>query len=415
MTTKKVGPASTLLTRLPPSAKMVRIVPHDWTTGNPNRPTKVVPSKQVTNPPKRGIYPQPSANGSPSSGTGNNNPNNGSGNDGSAGSGNNNDVNDNNNPDGGSMTQGNGGSWGNSGGNGNQQQPVGNPYLDPGRRRAVACMPVTDGDCGDGLVQRIRAGSPQQYEVPLPPTDCAAGYQRTITPETLMGLSSDSYHEERGDKVRMLPPWIATTPSGTVAMNNNDYNAVGVVGQMRAVYKTLFALGLYQGLTVDAVNGPAISVATLPAALANIPTLGIRIRWGIALLNYAPFELTIATGNTASGPGFGTLFGGVGANQQSLDRNITVTLTGTNGGLFYIPLAQRANPGMSFAQPAIGVGVDTTTVTFSGIPTAILASFSASVQLITAFHANAASFARALGIFDGPLSDEQAEAIYNHV
>lgn len=217
---------------------------------------------------------------------------------------------------------------------------------------------------------------------------CPVGYDPALAPESFLGrgCNNPSWVCDRG---RLLPPWLSNNEPGVVAAIVNDYTAVGTIGQMRAVFDTLYAIGEFQQTRYVGQLAGTTSTATVNS---SVPSLGVRIDWGVSLLAWAPFDLNISTTN------FETLFTG-----QTLNRSFSVRVGGANGGSIYIPFAQRAT-GITQAQPAIGriaggEGGDGT-VAATGIPAAIGASFSMTVQLLTAFHPITAAFGEGLNLLD---------------
>lgn len=225
----------------------------------------------------------------------------------------------------------------------------------------------------------------------FPPNDfsCPAGYNPAMTPESFLGggCRNPNWVCDRG---RALPPWLSTSDPTVVAAIINDYNAVGTVGQMRAVFEQLYALGEFSQNRYTAVVAGQTATSTVPNT-DNFVVLGVRVDWGVDLLNWQPFDLVLATN------GFQTLF-----NRQSVDRSFTVRVSRNNGSSIYVPLAQRT-VGISFAQPTLGqVNAATgATITASNIPATVAAAFGMTVQLLTAFHPITAAYGMALGLLDG--------------
>lgn len=220
-------------------------------------------------------------------------------------------------------------------------------------------------------------------------TSCPTGYNPAMTPESFLGggCANPNWVCDRG---RALPPWLSTSDATVVAAIINDYNAVGTVGQMRAVFDQLYSLGEFSQTRYPAVVAGNTATSTIPNT-DNFVTLGVRVDWGVDLLNWQPFDLVLATS------GFQTMF-----NRQTVDRSFTVRVSRNNGSSIYIPLAQRT-VGISFAQPTIGQvsAGNGATVTATNIPPTVAAAFGMTVQMLTAFHPITAAFGAALGLLDG--------------
>lgn len=289
----------------------------------------------------------------------------------------------------------------------------GNPWMPPAYSQPPADQGGGDNSGNDECCLAFGGPAvPRYYEANLPPNACRTGYQLAETPEALLAVGHVDYKRKASDRDRALPSWLATSKKGSIINNNSDYNMVGTVAQFKAVLKQLFSLGAYATTTQAGVAAGNNFVITLPAGLFGMPCIGFRLRWGVQLLNYAPFEMPIASS------GFKTLF--PTAAPQPVDRTFTVTVSGSNGGVIYVPLAQRflapgGGGGMSMAQNVVGAATDPTTITIGPLDPAVLTAFSASAQLITAFHPNAASFAYANGVLAGPPNKADYDWIYSRI
>jgi len=226
---------------------------------------------------------------------------------------------------------------------------------------------------------------------------CPAGYDRSITPESLLADSAHPIPYLR-DKARGLPSWISDSEACDMQRVIDDYTQVGTVGQTRAAIEALYAFGGFGDVRIAGILAGANDVATFP--VANLPvSIGFRLDWGIQLLNYAPFDMNIHTvgWSTAS-----TIL----SPQSPLvdaDRIFTTRVQKVSGGSIFVPWAARVTPGMSVAQQVMAVSVEVVAATISveNLPAAIAASFSMQVTLLTAFHPLTAQFATAIGAYVG--------------
>jgi len=225
------------------------------------------------------------------------------------------------------------------------------------------------------------------------PASCVEAYKRLLTPEALMGDVDDDPAAHVLDRPRALPSFLTNAAVDAIAVNFQDYNTIGTVGQTRAVLATLYS-AFKQDVSVTAMTVAATTAtATFSTAAADLPgTAGFLLRWGIALNNFAPFDLNIVT------TGWVSRFGGDNAN-----RNISIHVSNVIGSDLYIPWAVRVNPAMSMAQHVIAYApqsdVTNGVIQVTGIPAALAANFSASIQFLSAFSPATAALAKGYDLF----------------
>jgi hypothetical protein len=178
-------------------------------------------------------------------------------------------------------------------------------------------------------------------------------------------------------------------------VRNEDYPVVGTIGQARAVTESLYARGRHMPnvFPLTSVGGGVFEVyfgKDDPAAPfnANFPfSQGFVIDWGVAMLNFAPFDLHIQTESW------------VGENSQVVDRDVTLRVSEIIGASHYVPWASRITPAMSMAQAQLGEplpqedGVNVSAIRVINLPGNIEANFSATVTFMTAFTPTAATYA----------------------
>jgi len=223
---------------------------------------------------------------------------------------------------------------------------------------------------------------------------CVIGYDRRFAPEMLLtdGQGTDPYII---DKIRALPPYNATAPGDMVSLVSADYSQVGSVGQSRAAMETMFS-----GFSQNVQRFPFVTVGTDSTVIFNSTTqvapssIGLRIDWGVNLLNFAPFDLQVVTENFVQAFGL-----------QSVDRNITLRVNSVSGCSLYFLWALRQSPSMSIAQNQIGdqhvTDVLIPSITIPGLPANVLANFSATLQFLTAFSPITDAWATGVGLYRG--------------
>jgi len=225
------------------------------------------------------------------------------------------------------------------------------------------------------------------------PASCVEAYKRILTPEALMGDVDSDPSAYVLDRPRALPSFLTNADPDAIAVNFQDYNVVGTVGQSRAVLSTLYS-AFHQDVSVTQMTVSGVTAtATFSTAAADLPgTAGFLLRWGIALNNFAPFDLNISTA------GWVSRFGGDVAN-----RNISIHVSNVIGSDLYIPWAVRVSPAMSMAQHVIAYApqsdVTNGVITVSNIPAALATNFSASLQFLSAFSPATAAFARGMDLY----------------
>jgi hypothetical protein len=255
---------------------------------------------------------------------------------------------------------------------------------------------------GSGLIDETNCdpyGGPS-YPGPLPVNgaSCASGYDRSITPESLLADGCVNPQDYICDKQRGLPPWTSDSPACHMQRLIDDFTQVGTVGQTRAAIEMMFAAGGFGDVRMPGVLAGANSVATFLIGVIQ-PSVGVRVDWGVQLLNYAPFDLNFTTsGFVASSFGLAPA-----ANAINADRTFSARVSQVPGGSFFVPWGVRVAPGMSVAQQIVAVSDEavSATVSVTGLPAALAASFSMQVTLLTAFHPLTAQFAAVSGIYAG--------------
>jgi len=206
---------------------------------------------------------------------------------------------------------------------------------------------------------------------------------RMLTPESLLGDKCTGADPYACDRSRDMPPFSSDVGEPALSGTILDYTTVGPLGQMRAATRFLYASETLNNTRYALVGATPNFTASVPAYPTSGAALGIRLDWGVALNNFAPFDLQIVT------TGFKNKAG------QSVDRALTLRVYKTNGCSIYIPFAQRTT-GMSVAQSQIGQADEESgaTIAVMNLPApSIFDNFSATASLLTAFSPVTAAYA----------------------
>jgi len=225
---------------------------------------------------------------------------------------------------------------------------------------------------------------------------CPTGYDRSITPESLLADGCIDPTQYVCDKARALAPWLANARADQMMRRLDDYTQVGTTGQLRATLEQLYSLGHFVDAIQPGVLAGANSIATFPLAPFSV---GVRLDWGINLQQFAPFDMNIQTQGAQA---IGALLAG---QNIVADRQFSARVSQVTGGSVYFPWAVRGTPGMSVAQQVIASATPVEGVALlvrvNGLPAAIQPFFSMQATLLTAFHPITASYATAYGAFSG--------------
>lgn len=228
--------------------------------------------------------------------------------------------------------------------------------------------------------------------------------ERIDVPENLLGdgcYDARHYVCTRASQVRGFASDIG---NDALKVKQVDYPVAGTVGQSRAVFETLFALGTHDETEHPGVLAGFDSISTFPASGAE-PSLGFRLDWGIALLSFAPFNMKIVTSGWRTGVALPPT--GIAAAQATCDRTVELRVyPGASGGSVFIPWAQRFGTGMQIGQPVIGYVpfsdvAPPATIRVAGLPAPIAAAFSQTVTLLTSFSPSTAFYAKLQNFYGG--------------
>lgn len=221
--------------------------------------------------------------------------------------------------------------------------------------------------------------------------------QGNLSTEALLGSGCRDAHHRVCDLQRLVP---GVTSDRKFTQLQIDYPVVGPIGQLQAVAYSLYSRGRSVAnptqLTQAGVNWQALFAVNDPAAPWNgvFPlSMGFRLDWGVALLNWQPFDLNISTTNW------------VGEDSQPLNRSFTIRVNKDNGSSIYVPWAMRQTPPMAMALcqlarpvPQQG-GLNISSITVSNIPLSISNNFGASVSFLTAAAPQTAAYAAHISLF----------------
>lgn len=200
--------------------------------------------------------------------------------------------------------------------------------------------------------------------------------------------------------------WGAYVDGGEAIRRSFDFKTVGTIGQWRAQFATLYALGV-QDDTIVAATGAGTATQTVTVGDTEQLTIGAVLEWGVRRNDSQPFTVSVAAG------GWQNASTRLRVNTPNvagtpMTRSFRVRVCdGINGGLIYVPWAIRVNPSMELAQPTICVpvadsaGVGQATLTVNNIPAGLQASFGLDAQYITALGTAGAQFAARIGLYDG--------------
>jgi hypothetical protein len=243
-----------------------------------------------------------------------------------------------------------------------------------------------------------------------------AGYMRSLSPEYLLGDGCIDPKHSVCDKSRRVAPYSANVAFPTRQL---DYNTVGVIGQARAALELLYSGYANQGTRFPLTNGGTSATKTfnydLDDASTVVESLGFVLDFGVGMLNFSPFDLQL------SSAGFVNLspqFIGSTVIDTSVDRSIVVRVNDFNGGSIFVPWAHRVSAPLGTMQDAIiqigrplpqTEGSPLSAIVCSNIPAALIASFSATVQFMTAGSPVTAAWAELIGAYRG-MSDTDAAA-----
>jgi len=234
---------------------------------------------------------------------------------------------------------------------------------------------------------------------------CPTGYDRSITPESLMADGCGDPTRYICDKARSLPPWLSNAKPSQMQRLIDDYTQVGTVGQLRVTLETMYAMAYFIDSRQQLIgSSPDFSAAFTTPALS----VGFRLDWGVSLLNFAPFDMHVrTTGAVALASATTAPFSQAAA--VSTNRDFTVRVSQVTGGSIYVPWATRVQPGMSIAQQALTIALPdgespaAINISVLGLPAAIFANFNAQATLLTAFHPVTAAYAVEFGAYSGGL------------
>lgn len=157
------------------------------------------------------------------------------------------------------------------------------------------------------------------------------GRSRVFSPEDQLADTSlilpDVLCEHAGDSI--LP---VTAINGGFTWLGGDYPTIANLRQLLSAWKLVATLGRNDN-TSYALTPNGSGVFSLTAISDPNIILGFQIEWGLSVLNYAPFNLTVAT----------QFFRG--ASYQPVDRTYTLRMDPQSGigtsGIFTFPFAQR--------------------------------------------------------------------------
>jgi hypothetical protein len=252
---------------------------------------------------------------------------------------------------------------------------------------------------GGGGATHTGIASALEFEAQAGDPNSPRAFQGNLTVEALLGSGCTSAGQYICNRAKTLKGVVA---SDDIVIRTIDYPLVGTVGQGRAVAETLFATG--KNVAEDTpltASGPSSYTEGFalddPAAPWNgsFPrSAGFVLDWGLSMLNWAPFNLTIRSINW------------FGLDGQRLDRQATVRVQRSNGNTIYLPWASREDQSMAMAQQQIALplpldegGLPQSFIEVDNLPATIAADFSPSVSFLTAFSPQMAAFAAQTNLY----------------
>lgn len=258
----------------------------------------------------------------------------------------------------------------------------------------------TSGDGQPHSLARRHPGQPGQVEyagrTPDGTAHCSSGYDRTTTPEALLGDACVMPETYICDKQRLVPG-VRSWPH-ELLIEQADYPTVGPIGQTRAVLERMFS-----GAAIDPTIYPLVSAGAGTGifdatgfATGNF-VAGFVLAWGVQLLNFVPFSLHVVTRNWKNEAGI------------SVDRDFILQVDGrVNGNSVFVPFALRVNRAMGTAQAQLAKILGTEgaleTISVVQLPGNVEAAFSATAKLLSAFHPMTSAYAGLLGVYDAEIT-----------
>jgi hypothetical protein len=206
--------------------------------------------------------------------------------------------------------------------------------------------------------------------------------------------SSDPRGAYELEQDKFLPGWftMGATP-GSIVHRRADFTAIGTRKSLRSVSDYLDATTVHDDQSpLLAVVGADLAITfAAPTAAA----IGFCITFGAPILDYVPFDMTVATSNfvCAGDPHHGSA--------SSVNRLFTIRCADLRGGNLFVPFGYRRNPSMQYAMHKAAVidpAVGTASIVLSGIPAALLPTLVANVQLATAHSDTLMQFGRLMKI-----------------
>jgi hypothetical protein len=220
-------------------------------------------------------------------------------------------------------------------------------------------------------------------------------FQDNKTIEDLMGDGCLDARHYVCDKARPIP---GVSSNGPMLIRSIDYPVVGPIGQIRAAAEAMFARGAHMpdqfiltgaGATRTVTFNRDTNPSTSTPAVPLFPmSQGFVVDWGIAMLNFQPFDLEIRS------------TGWVGIDDgQPLDRSIRIRVERCCGSSVYVPWAMRITPAMAkgvnqlaVPQPQVD-GADVSSINVVNLPGNVQTTFSAVVSFMTAASPQVAGYA----------------------
>lgn len=183
-----------------------------------------------------------------------------------------------------------------------------------------------------------------------------------------------------------------------------DYNTIGTIGQTRAAWEALCAIGPQVVSPVDGVAAGADYAIAYPTGMPL--AIGVELHWSVSLQFWAPFTFRVRTQRVqVLGAQFNPVTPiGAAGTPGSADRDLTVKVQRkTNGGRVWVPFATRVAPSMQHAQTKVAFGssvaADSATIFVTPPPGALFANFTVRAYLLTAHSPQGAAYLETIGAY----------------